>query len=230
MIRHRVGVVVLGLAAVVLLTGCRSRTVGAAAGTAESVMSAPGSVMFRIKEQGSVRRGEAETRIWLASYEAEGKTARFQIKLTLKPPSGDIPFAMTNGTLYREPGSDSTVLLRDLARVLEAKAVPKGAAKQEKLPFQVAILGQGMSRSDGKRMVIGSSAPDVAPGPGEGTPSFAGSFSAEPKGSWITTKVFLADGEGEVYLNLDPAGGVGEFSIKDPEYGDIVMKELAKVL
>ena len=208
MITHRTGWIALGLTTVALLAGCRERTVGATGGIPVALVNTPGSVMFRIEEQGSVRRGKAEIRIWLARYEANGKTARFQIKLALKPPEGNIPFAITDGTLYREPGSDSTVLLRDLAKALEAKAVPKMPVKQEKLPFHAAILGQDQSRGEGDR----------------------GGFSAQPKGTWITTKLFLADGEGEVYLNLDPAGGVGEFSIKDSDYGDIVLKELAKVL
>lgn len=227
--RHKVGAAVVGLIAMVSLAGCGDRTVGAT-GTRGVPANTPGSVMFRIEEQGSVKRGEVETRIWLAKYEAEGKTARFQIKLALKPPRGNAPFVMTDGLLYREPGSDATVLLRDLARALEAKAAPKGVAKQEKLPFEAAILGQAMSRSDGERTVVGSATPDSAPGSGNGASSVAGSFSTEPRGSWITSKLFLADGEGEVYLNLDPAGGVGEFSIKDPEYGATVVKELAKVL
>jgi len=40
----------------------------------------------------------------------------------------------------------------------------------------------------------------------------------------------LGDGSSEVFLNLNPALGKGEFSIKDPEYGDGVLQELAKVL
>ena len=44
------------------------------------------------------------------------------------------------------------------------------------------------------------------------------------------TKVFLADGEGEVFLNLNPKEEIGEFSVKDEEYGSVVVTELAKVL
>ena len=57
-----------------------------------------------------------------------------------------------------------------------------------------------------------------------------GGFSAKPGGGWITTKVFLSDGEAEVYLNLNPSIGIAEFSIKDEDYGDIVLRELATIL
>ena len=43
-------------------------------------------------------------------------------------------------------------------------------------------------------------------------------------------KISLSGGEGEVFLNLNPATNNAEFSIKDADYGDIVLAELAKVL
>lgn len=47
---------------------------------------------------------------------------------------------------------------------------------------------------------------------------------------WITMKLFLGDDEGEVYLNLNPAQNKGEFTIKDSDYGDFVVGQLARVL
>jgi hypothetical protein len=44
------------------------------------------------------------------------------------------------------------------------------------------------------------------------------------------TKLFLADGKGEVFLNLNAAEHIGEFSVKDEDYATIVTTELAKVL
>jgi hypothetical protein len=38
------------------------------------------------------------------------------------------------------------------------------------------------------------------------------------------------DGESEVFLNLNPTLRQGQFSIKDSDYGDAVLAELAKVL
>jgi len=57
-----------------------------------------------------------------------------------------------------------------------------------------------------------------------------GSFDSNSEGDWIATKVFVADGEGEFYLNINPVLGLGEISIKDSEYGDIVMSVLSKIL
>ena len=56
-----------------------------------------------------------------------------------------------------------------------------------------------------------------------------GSFTSTKPGEWIACKVFLADGEAEVYLNINPVIGQGEFTTKDPEYGAVVLRELAKV-
>ena len=43
-------------------------------------------------------------------------------------------------------------------------------------------------------------------------------------------KIFFGDDEAEVFLNANPVSGKAEFSIKDPDYGDQVLAELAKVL
>jgi len=54
-------------------------------------------------------------------------------------------------------------------------------------------------------------------------------FSQKPAGNWIATKAFLAGGDAEVFLNINPKLGVGEFSPKDPDYANQVVAELAKV-
>lgn len=41
--------------------------------------------------------------------------------------------------------------------------------------------------------------------------------------------MFLSDGEGEVYININPVAGLGEFTTKDPEHGEVVFRELATV-
>jgi hypothetical protein len=53
---------------------------------------------------------------------------------------------------------------------------------------------------------------------------------SKPPGHWTTGKLFLADGDAEVFLNLDSEEGIGEFSIKDEDFADVVIRELAKVL
>lgn len=49
---------------------------------------------------------------------------------------------------------------------------------------------------------------------------------------WRMIKLFFGegDGESEVFLNLNPTLRQGQFSIKDSDYGDAVLAELAKVL
>jgi len=45
-------------------------------------------------------------------------------------------------------------------------------------------------------------------------------------------KIFIGEGdqEGEVFLNFNLAIRKGQLSMKDPDYGDLVLRELAKVL
>ncbi|HTE19576.1 MAG TPA: hypothetical protein VK689_14505, partial [Armatimonadota bacterium] len=151
-------------------------------------------------------------REWLATHEKNGKTARFRIRLAMvDEPKGDLPIAFTRGTFLPETGSESTALLADLATALGASSTHEPAAKKTKLEFTAAILGRHQSKGAGK---------DIQ----------AGGFTSEPPGPWIVTKVFLNDGESEVYLNIDLEHGVGEFAVKDTEYGDGVLKELARVL
>ena len=57
-----------------------------------------------------------------------------------------------------------------------------------------------------------------------------GGYSSSPPGPWTAAKLFLADGTGEVFLNLDEHYCAGEFSIKDEDHAKIVVTELAKIM
>ena len=107
-----------------------------------------------------------------------------------------------------EPGSDASVLLADLKKALEAKALPTKVRRSSTLPFTYAVLGENYSQGSG------------------------GGFTANPPGNWMAMKIFLGDGdeEAEVFLNLNPTIKKGQFSIKDPDYGDGLLKYLARVL
>jgi hypothetical protein len=146
---------------------------------------------------------------WLATYETEGKTARFRIELEAEPRGASLPAFVRCG-LHREPDSDASVLLRDVARAL-GRRVPSPEPGVATLDVAAVLLGRDLSRGGGGSVV-------------------AGTFGSEPKGNWISTKLFLGDGEGEVFLNLDPIGGYGELSMKDPDYSDAVVRELARLL
>jgi hypothetical protein len=105
-------------------------------------------------------------------------------------------------------GSKNSALLSALQRALEAKRVPAKLHRVSELQFATAVFGEKMSRNAD------------------------GSYSDKPQGDWIALKIFLPkDGDkGEVFLNLNPAEGKGEFAIKDPDYGDYLLRQFAKVL
>jgi hypothetical protein len=149
---------------------------------------------------------------WLASYDSGGKKAQFRIEITI-PKAKREGFAFGTGAFYHDTNSSSSVLLADLAKMLQAKKPVPCPTTTNKLSFATAILGENASKGNGKD-------------------SLAGSFTSDPKGDWTVLKVFLPDGdnEGEVFLNLNSKLRKGEFTIKDPDYGDTVVLELARVL
>jgi hypothetical protein len=163
----------------------------------------PGSVVFELEPVDAtnpLRLG------WVARHEADGKIARFRIELQPEAKNGKLP-AFVKCSLIREAGSDGTAFLRELSKAL-AGSVPPQASGVHGLDVAAVILGRNLSR-------------------GGGGDQIAGLFGSEPKGSWISTKLFL--GEAEVFLNLDPIGGYGEFSLKDPVYGPDVLRALGRV-
>lgn len=165
-----------------------------------------GGVSFRISEVSNSTVGDAREYVWLATHETKSAKAQFLISIQLKQVQGGSLFAFSKGYFARVPGSQSSELLKQLAVALAANKPRLSESKVQKLPFDFAILGTGLTRESG------------------------GGFSSKPAGSWIATKVFLAKGEGEVFLNIDPRASIGEFSIKDEDYGNIVVFELSKVL
>ena len=163
------------------------------------------SVIFRLE----VADARAPGRVaWLATYEKDGKVARFGIEMTPEPRGTELP-TFTQCALIRDPGSDASVLLEDLSRVLDGR-VPAPGPGVAVLEVSAALLGRELSRGGSGNVI-------------------AGAYGTEPKGSWISTKLFLGEGEGEVFLNLDPVGGYGEFSTKDSTYGNDVLRELGRL-
>jgi hypothetical protein len=144
----------------------------------------------------------------VASYTSRGKTATFRIELDPPKPSKNTDFPMSSGKgrFLAEPGSDPESFLADLAEVLEARKIPKKSSRSATLPFEYVILGQKQFRSKD------------------------GSFNDSPGGDWTALKLFFGDDQGEVYLNFSPTLNKAEFSIKDPDYGDFLIAEFAKVL
>jgi len=110
------------------------------------------------------------------------------------------------GRILAQPGSDATPFLEALKKALEAKKIPKNTPRVASIPFTYAVLGENMSRD-------------------------ANGFGDKP-GHWMPMKIFFNEdeNESEVFLNLNPLINKGEFAIKDEDYGDLVLSELAKVL
>jgi hypothetical protein len=148
------------------------------------------------------------TTSWICTYSGRGKTANFVIEFgSSTPAKSDIPMAFGKGRFVAVQGSDASSLLQALKTSLEAKKLPRNPARLKSVPFTYVNLGENMSRD-------------------------ANGFGNKP-GHWTAMKLFFndaGDNESEVFFNLNPVIRKAEFSIKDEDYGDQVMAELAKVL
>jgi hypothetical protein len=167
----------------------------------------PAPVQFDLKLSPGAPNSKA--RLFDCWYTARGKTARFRLELEWGPmPKDSFPVVSGEGRFTSVPGSDNSVLLEELKKALDAKQMPGVSQRVPELLFSAAVIGEKQSRTAG------------------------GGFSDHPLGDWVLVKLFLPKGgdDGEVFLNFNPVLGKGEFSIKDSDYGDYVLNELAKVL
>jgi len=193
----------------ITMTACNSHSVRPWEQPAEHYVSVPGAVGFDIEPLPSSGSGQQ----WLATYISQGKTAKFRIELGAAKPldekgSRDVDIQHGEGNLIAEPGSDASVLLVELKNSLEAKTLPAKVKRVNNLPFIFVNFGSNQSQDPG------------------------GGFNDRPPGHWTPIKLFIGEGdrEGQVFLNLNPVIKKGQFSIKDAEYGDIVLEYLAQVL
>lgn len=161
-------------------------------------------VQFKLTPSANTGFGNGRSE-WLATYDSPNGPARFVI--SLEGSFGAAIGSGTSGFIQSVPGSQRREFLEQLARALHAKGGIPSSKRVNRLVFDVAILGRQQTR--------------IAPEAG---------FTSKPPGNWIATKLFLANGAGEVYLNLNPKDGIGDFSMKDEEYADVVLRELASVL
>jgi hypothetical protein len=189
------------LLTLVFTSACRSKMP-----VEEAYTTMQGAVGFDFElEKGPADLGQ--TTVWLGSSRSEGHVATFRMELdTGQKLKGSFPSSVGTGKFLPVAGSDATVFLAQLKTALEAKAIPQGVKRASSVPFTYAVLAQNSRR--GKN----------------------GSFGIEKTGNWLALKLFFRDGEPEVYLNVNPVLRKGEFTIKDPDYGDAVLTELAKVL
>jgi hypothetical protein len=146
---------------------------------------------------------------WSAEYSDKSGVTRFKFKLAPSSPSTtDKSLSFGKGAFVAIDGSEPQPLLNALKVALQAKTIPQRVKREDELPFTYAVLGTNLARyKDG---------------------GFGG------HGTWTAIKLFLPanqDGdEAEVFLNLNSATNKGEFSIKDPDYGNDVLAAMAKVL
>ena len=148
---------------------------------------------------------------YLAQADSASAPCEFEIVIGDAKPADEAPVAFAAASIVRHPGFDCTDFLRALAPALEFKGPLPSPQSVQRLDGSIAVLGSKLSRR--------SAHPEDAAG-----------FTSAPSGPWLSTKLFLADGEGEVFLNLDVPDGLGELSVKDEDYAVIVVTELAKVL
>ena len=149
---------------------------------------------------------------WIGKYNSGGKIARFRMdfgaaETTPGKAAGDPAVKSGEGTLLPEAGSDSSVLLVNLQKALQAKTAPTIPATKTSVPFTYIKIGENLSQS-------------------------GGGFNANPPGNWTALKLIFGDGarESEIFLGINASLKKAQFSMKDPGYGDLVLAELAKVL
>jgi hypothetical protein len=155
--------------------------------------------------QGPEPEPNSDATMFHATYRAEGKVARFDFELNVKPPSAD---GLQFGRFIAVPGSDASVLLRNLKTTLAAKKLPTTSTRVSELPFAFVLMGNDLSHADD------------------------GGMSPDPRGHWTAMKLFIGHekDDAEVFLNFNTSLHKAEFSIKDEEYGDTLLRYLAKVL
>jgi hypothetical protein len=199
----------LSFATFLILCACSSPSIQMHFRSNEQYVVNASSVGFEIKPFLDDDSGER----WLATYSSEGKTAKFRIEFGPPKPLEDQESRMLDvhsgdGRFVAEPGSKADVILDELKKALEAKMLPARIQRVTILPFKFVRLGKNQSRNAD------------------------GGFFQKPPGNWTPSKIFIGHGdqEGQVFLNINPVLKVGEFAIKDPVYGDIMLSQLARVL
>jgi hypothetical protein len=169
-----------------------------------------GALNFAIQP---TRAAKGVAQLWDCSYSSRGRTAKFQLELEAAPSSDrsePLPIAFGKGAFLAVPGSDASSLIQDLRKPLQANAPPLAMHRVPKLAFTYASFGDHMSQATD------------------------GGFAANPPGKWAAYKLFVGTTSGgepaEVFLNVDAADGVGQFSIKDPDYGQTLLSYFNSVL
>jgi hypothetical protein len=190
-------------AAVVILLFAACTRVPDRNSAVEHHASGEASVPFDLE---SLQSGEG-SRLWIATYNSRGAVAKFRIDLGA-PESAPSGIKTGEGTLIPEPGSDSSILLVDLQKVLRATTAPKAPLTKTSIPFTYIHIGDNLSQDA------------------------AGTFNTNPPVNWTALKLIFGEGdrESQIFLHINPGTKKAQFSMIDPRYGDLALAELAKVL
>jgi len=145
---------------------------------------------------------------YLATHEQKGATAKFRIDFEPSPRKikDDFVSGVGKGRIVAVEGSNSIFLLQQLKQSLQATKLPSKVTRKPFITFEYAEMGNRLSHEPNRAL------------------------NANPPGNWSANKLFFGNDEGETFLNLNPVLKKGEFSIKDPDYGNYLMAEFAKVL
>ena len=154
---------------------------------------------------------DTHRRVWTARYRSSSGATEFEIELEVAEPVAPSPFAHGAVIFRRIAGSTPGTMLSDLSRCLGLRTAPTAGSPVDELRCDMSFMGSRLTRGTGPDML-------------------AGSFTSSPPGDWIVGKVFFSDGEGEVYLAVNPVERRGEFLAKDPEYSEAVVREFGRVL
>jgi hypothetical protein len=188
------------LVVTIALLGCNKSSAPESA-PEENYTPATGAVGLDIISMGNA---DGDVR-WLVTYTDGAAATKFQIALDRPTASNSGVMATGKGEFTSLPDSNPMALLEALRTSLHAKHIPNHIEKVESLPFEYALLGADQTRTAD------------------------GAFHKLPKGNWTATKLFLANDQAEIYFNYNPVIHKAEFSIKDPEYGDRLLSQFAKI-
>jgi len=160
------------------------------------------SFPFDVKLLKTFHSSKGTTLIWLASYTADGITAKWRIELKLNNSKLNQQSARSEGAFYRESGSNDTFLLQRIAQAFQEKLPPLTTiSRVQKYPFGAIVSREG----DQIKAQL-----------------YLSKVSAGPMFSEVLMNLDLKGGHGQFVLQKNPMANY------DP--GEYVLQEFAKVL
>ena len=174
----------------------------------------------------SVGQQDGVVPLHIQDHSSTGPTERYVLAYASGPDTCRVLFAFdtigrsAEGTPYRFVPASLThradcrprALLNALAVAHGLKQVPPSGPHVNVLRLDAALFGTHLARGNITRDVI------------------AGEFTFARPGSWTVLKLFFGDDEAELFLALDPASGRADLLVKDPDYGEPLLRELGRIL